>query len=61
MARLVRRALVSKHAGYEFAAERWLIRLNSERRLAYTKISGIVLIDLDDLDRVAKQGRVEAS
>jgi hypothetical protein len=60
MSRLVPRSEVVDQPGYGWAEERWLRRLNSERRLAYTKIAGKVLVDLDDLDELAARGRVEA-
>jgi hypothetical protein len=32
-----------------------------EHRLAYHKVAGRVLIDLDDLDEMAERGRVDAA
>jgi hypothetical protein len=60
MSRLVPRSEVVDQPGYGWAEERWLRRQNAERRLAYVKIAGKVLIDLDDLDALADRGRVEA-
>ena len=60
MSRLVPRPEVADQPGYGWANERWLVRLNSERRLAYVKIAGKVLIDLEDLDALALRGRVES-
>lgn len=54
--RLVTRSKVHEQPGYEWAAERWLVRKNSERWLPFHKVAGIVLIDLDAL---VERGRVE--
>lgn len=59
--RLVPRAKVREQLGYEWAAERWLVRQNSERRLPFHRVSGHVLIDLDDLDSFVEAGRVDAA
>jgi hypothetical protein len=40
---------------------RWLRRQVYERKLAYHKVGGRVLIDLHDLDRLAEAGRIEAA
>ena len=46
--------------GYEWTTERLLRRLVYEKRIAYTKPARQVLIDLDDLDRLVSEHRVEA-
>lgn len=57
--RLVKLAEVETQAGYAWANKRWLQRQIYDRRLAWHKISGRLLIDLDDLDKLAEQGRRE--
>jgi hypothetical protein len=46
-----------------WASERWLRRAIFEHRIAYHKLGSgrgaRVLVDLDDLDRYAEQGRIE--
>ncbi len=44
-----------------WANVRWLRRFVYEHRLAYHKVAGRVLIDLDDLDEMAERGRVDAA
>jgi len=43
----------------EWASERYLRRLVAERRVPFHKVGNRVLLDLDDLDALAEQGRVE--
>lgn len=38
---------------------RWLRRMVYEKRIPYHKVRGRVLIDLEDLDRLAEEGRIE--
>ena len=52
---------IADQPGYEWATERLLRRLVYERRIAYSKPAKEVLIDLDDLDLLLEQNRVEAS
>jgi excisionase family DNA binding protein len=40
--------------------ERWLRRLVYERRVPFHKVGGRLLFDLEDLDKLAESGRVEA-
>jgi hypothetical protein len=47
--------------GYEWATTRWLRRQVFERKLTHYKVSGRVLVDLDDLDRYVQAGRRDAS
>ena len=44
-----------------YLTERWLRRLVSERRIAFHKAGGRLLFDLEDLDKWADAGRVEAT
>jgi excisionase family DNA binding protein len=41
--------------------ERWIRRLIAERRIAYHKAGGRVLLDQDDIDQFSEGGRVEAT
>jgi hypothetical protein len=43
-----------------WATERLLRRLVAERRIAFHKVAGRVLIDLADLDAMTEAGRIEA-
>jgi excisionase family DNA binding protein len=43
-----------------WATERYLRRIVSERKIAHHKIGRRVFLDLDDVDRFAESGRVEA-
>lgn len=58
--RLVPLVEVAGKEGYEWATERWLRRQVAAHRLPRNKAVGKVLIDLDDLDALVEQGRVEA-
>jgi hypothetical protein len=57
--RLVPLLDVPNQPGYAWAKTRWLRRQAYERRLAYHKVAGRVLINLDDLDDLIASGRVE--
>ena len=57
--RLVPLTAVNSENGYGWVTTRWLRRLVQERRLAFHKPRGKVLIDLDDLDAFVEQARVE--
>lgn len=46
--------------GYEWATERLLRRLVYERRIPYAKPANRVLIDLNDLDGLIEESRIEA-
>jgi hypothetical protein len=50
---------VAEQPGYEWASERLLRRLVYERRIPYSKPASRVLINLDDLDQLIEQARVE--
>lgn len=50
---------VAEQPGYEWASERLLRRLVYERRIPYSKPASRVLIDLDDLDALLAEARVE--
>jgi hypothetical protein len=58
--RLVPLMGVHLQPGYEWATTRWLRRQVAERRLAFCKVVGKVLVDLNDLDTFAEDGRVPA-
>jgi len=51
---------IADQPGYEWATERLLRRLVYERRVPYSKPAKEVLIDLDDLDHLLQESRVEA-
>jgi len=40
-------------------SERYLRRLVAERRIGFSKIGGVLLFDLDEIDQLAEAGRVE--
>ena len=44
-----------------FLSERWLRRLVAERRISFHKAGGRLLFDLEDIDKWADAGRVEAT
>ena len=44
-----------------WASERWIRRLVAERRIPYHKVGGKLAFDLDDIDKMAEAGRVEAA
>jgi len=50
---------VPEQLGYEWVTERLLRRLVYERRVAHTKPTNRVLIDLDDLDDLLEACRQE--
>ncbi len=50
---------VQEQPGYEWATERLLRRLVHERRIPYSKPANRVLIDLNDLDTMIEDSRVE--
>lgn len=50
---------VAEQPGYEWASERLLRRLVYERRIPYSKPASRVLINLDDLDQLIIDARVE--
>lgn len=50
---------VAEQPGYEWASERLLRRLVYERRIPYSKPASRVLINLDDLDDLVNEARVE--
>lgn len=50
---------VAEQPGYEWASERLLRRLVYERRIPYSKPASRVLINLDDLDQLVDEARVE--
>lgn len=51
--------LVAEQPGYEWATERLLRRLVYERRIPYSKPANRVLINLNDLDAMVEEARVE--
>jgi len=50
---------VPQQPGYEWTSERLLRRLVYERRIPYTKPANRVLIDLNDLDELLEEARIE--
>lgn len=57
--RYVHLTKVAEQPGYEWATERLLRRLVYERRIPYSKPANRVLINLDDLDELLQDARVE--
>jgi hypothetical protein len=58
--RLLALTTVHEAAGYEWTSTRWLRRQVAERRLPFHKAVGRILLDLNDIDELTQQGRVEA-
>ncbi|MBA2305115.1 MAG: excisionase [Acidobacteria bacterium] len=50
---------VPEQPGYEWTSERMLRRLVYERRIPYSKPANRVLINLNDLDAMVEESRVE--
>jgi len=59
VARRRRLAQIPHEPGYEFASVRWLRRGIAERRFAFAKCGGLLVVDLDDLDDYISSCRVE--
>jgi hypothetical protein len=51
---------VPRQLGYEWTSTRWLRRQVADRRLPFTRAVGKILLDLNDIDELTEQGRVEA-